>query len=192
MKKTKLFSQNIISLFMALCLITGLIITGPVLIQHLIFARYNALSDEEKLEYILDNYYEDIGNYLNIAKKDMIPRQNIMIVDTLSDPSYIAEYHLDEDRILLKRSVLNNIGCAVYTLVHEIGHYKQALLNGKGNLAYDYKAQQDNHIMHDDNTYEYECEQKASLYTASRRLIYFNNKGCSFLKCTIAFIKGKV
>ncbi len=149
---------------------------------------YASLNNDEKLQYIMDTYYQDINNFLGIAEKDRIDPANILVKDEMS-PYAMGEYSPTKQEIYLRTEEFEeDLGQAVEILAHELVHHRQYLADNS--MVTTYRSIRAGDDGYDDVYYEQDSEYNAHMYTASQGFAYYNGRGCTYTEWAVPYIQG--
>lgn len=171
-----------------LCLCLGCALTIVQLVGTRQTRFYKTLNNDDKLAYVLQTYYDEINLFLEIPPYQALPKENIIISDTLESDEYVGQYDPATKTVTLNTKILSDLGYTVAVLVHEMTHHKQCLEQNTDMLFTEYHAEAASGKDHDDISYEQECEYASSIFVARQGLFYYNGKGCPFYTYCVNYL----
>lgn len=154
--------------------------------------RYEKLNKDERLQYVLETYYDDLNEFVGIEGNDVISPEYISVADELVRETTIGCYVPQEQSIKIRKDiVMESVSETVQVLAHEVNHHKQFLVDGDALTKF-----YDNYH-YDENTYntvkyELDSEYVAHSFTAREGLVFFNDRGMSRTEFYIRHIFGMI
>lgn len=183
MKKVIFWIYEFALLSLAICYLTG---------EHAVEreeAYYNSLADEAKLSYIVNTYYDDINNYLEIDSDKRLESSCVSIQEELAHEQAVGTYQPEEQKIIIRTDkIQEGLGASIQVLAHELTHHRQYIEDQQ--MVDIYLDTHAGDPGYEDITFEQDSEFNAHMYVASKGFDYYNGRGCTYEQWYPKYILG--